>query len=339
MVLLYMLLVALIDDVVGHTTKLPHPLSDEFINLINSKQTTWRAGRNFHVNTPMEHIKRLMGTITDDNLKRLPVVMHTQELIDSLPDNFDPRDKWPNCPTLNEIRDQGGCGSCWAFGAVEAMTDRVCTYSNGTKNFHFSADDLVSCCSNCGDGCNGGFPAAAWEYWKEVGIVSGGPYNSNQGCRPYEIPPCEHSLSGNRKSCNDEVQTPKCKRTCEDSYNIDYKNDKRYGKHIYSVESDENQIRAELFKNGPVEAGFTVYSDFITYKDGVYTHTQGNILGGHAVKIIGWGIDNGTKYWLIANSWNTDWGNLNGFFKILRGENHCDIESSVVAGEPLLLNN
>ncbi|CAG9786126.1 unnamed protein product [Diatraea saccharalis] len=330
------IIIGLIYVVTVHTIELPHPLSDEFIDLINTKQTTWRAGRNFPVNTPMKHIKKLMGALTDENLKKLPVVTHTQELIDSLPDNFDPRDKWPNCPTLNEIRDQGSCGSCWAFGAVEAMTDRVCTYSNGTKHFHFSAEDLLSCCPICGLGCNGGMPTLAWEYWKHAGLVSGGNYNSSQGCRPYEIPPCEHHVPGNRMPCNGDMATPKCKRTCEDGYNVNYKKDKRYGKHVFSVKSEEDHIRAELFKNGPVEGAFTVYADLLTYKDGVYKHTQGDALGGHAIKIIGWGIDNGTKYWLIANSWNSDWGN-NGFFKILRGENHCGIESSIVAGEPLLV--
>ena len=80
-------------------------------------------------------------------------------------------------------------------------------------------------------------------------------------------------------------------------------------------------------------------------------------LGGHAVKMIGWGVDNGVPYWLVANSWNTDWaenGNKNdliyfwnqeknthlikfivhilGFFRILRGKDECGIESGVVAG-------
>ncbi|GBP91395.1 Cathepsin B [Eumeta japonica] len=312
-----------------------HPLSDEFIAMINGRQNTWTAGRNFPLDTPFAHIKKLMGALPDQHFKNLDVKMHGDEVLASLPAQYDPRDRYPDCPTLNEVRDQGSCGSCWAFGAVEAMSDRVCIASNGTKHIHFSAEDLLSCCPICGLGCNGGMPTLAWEYWKHFGIVSGGSYNSSQGCRPYEIPPCEHHVPGNRLPCSGDSSTPKCVKKCEDGYNVDYHKDKHYGKHVYSVSRDEAQIRAEIYKNGPVEAAFTVYSDLLNYKTGVYVHNEGSALGGHAIKILGWGVENDNKYWLIANSWNSDWGD-NGFFKIIRGEDHCGIESSVVAGEPLL---
>ena len=68
---------------------------------------------------------------------------------------------------------------------------------------------------------------------------------------------------------------------------------------------------------------------------GVYRHVTGGVLGGHAIKIMGWGTENGSPYWLVANSWNTDWGD-HGYFKILRGHDECGIESSVVAGRPKL---
>ncbi|KAK7602749.1 hypothetical protein V9T40_006723 [Parthenolecanium corni] len=307
--------------------------SDRFIEKINSMKSTWKAGRNFHPRTPINFIKQLMGVHKDNQLHRLPALTSFWSSPTDLPKEFDSRKQWPNCPTIREIRDQGSCGSCWAFGAVESMSDRVCIHSNGTKNFRFSADDLVSCCKNCGQGCNGGFPGAAWQYWVEEGIVSGGPYGSEQGCRPYEIAPCEHHTSGPRPPCSSGGETPECKQTCESSYKIPYRKDLHYGASAYSINGGEKEIQKEIYKNGPVEAAFTVYSDFLSYKSGVYQHVTGKILGGHAVRMVGWGVDDDIPYWLIANSWNTDWGD-HGYFKIKRGNNECGIEDEISSGIP-----
>jgi cathepsin B len=310
-----------------------HPLSDEFINEINQKATTWKAGRNFHENIPMKYIKQLMGVHPDSKNYRLPELVHSVGDDDDLPENFDARDNWPDCPTIREIRDQGSCGSCWAFGATEAMSDRVCIHSNGTEHFRFSAEHLVSCCHTCGFGCNGGFPGAAWSYWVHKGIVSGGPYDSHMGCQPYLIKPCEHHVNGTRGPCNGEGKTPKCQNKCIPEYKIPFKDDKHYGQSSYSVARHPQQIQMEIYKNGPVEGAFSVYEDLLNYKSGVYQHVSGKMLGGHAIRIIGWGVEDGTPYWLIANSWNTDWGD-NGTFKILRGEDHLGIESEISAGIP-----
>lgn len=94
-----------------------------------------------------------------------------------------------------------------------------------------------------------------------------------------------------------------------------------------------SEIQTEIMTNGPVEASFDVYEDFLTYKSGVYHHVQGKSLGGHSIKILGWGVEAGVPYWLVANSWNEDWGEK-GFFKIKRGNNECGIEASIVAGIP-----
>lgn len=98
----------------------------------------------------------------------------------------------------------------------------------------------------------------------------------------------------------------------------------------YSVRG-VSQIQKELMKNGPLYVAFTVYSDFPTYNSGVYSHTSGQALGGHAVELIGWGTESGTPYWLVKNSWNEQWG-ANGLFKIKRGSNECGIEDDVSGG-------
>ena len=88
-----------------------------------------------------------------------------------------------------------------------------------------------------------------------------------------------------------------------------------------------------IMEGGPVETAFTVYSDFEDYAGGIYQRTTGKPAGGHAVKIVGWGVENGTKYWKVANSWNPYWGEK-GFFRIVRGKNECGIEDQSRARRP-----
>ena len=89
-------------------------------------------------------------------------------------------------------------------------------------------------------------------------------------------------------------------------------------------------------ENGSVEVAFSVYDDFGDYESGVYQNVTGSYLGGHAVKLIGWGETNeGVKYWIIANSWNETCGE-NGYFRILTGVNECGIEGSASTGMPKL---
>ncbi|CAF1069301.1 unnamed protein product [Adineta ricciae] len=313
----------------------PKPfLTESLVNEINAAQTTWKAGSSKFMSWSEASIKRLMGVRPEyfEQIKAIKSIEH--EVPNDLPDNFDARTQWPNCPSLKEVRDQGSCGSCWAFGAVEAMSDRICIASSGAQNAHISAEDLVSCCSSCGFGCDGGFPQAAWSYYKSSGLVTGGNYNSKQGCEPYTIPACDHHVNGSLPPCQGEQPTPRCTKKCIDGYPTPFAKDKHYGESVYAVRT-EKQIQTELFKNGPVEAAFTVYADFLTYKSGVYKHTSGSVLGGHAVKILGWGVEDSTPYWLVANSWNEDWGDK-GFFKILRGKDECGIEDGIVAGAPKL---
>ena len=82
--------------------------------------------------------------------------------------------------------------------------------------------------------------------------------------------------------------------------------------------------------NGPIEVAFNVYQDFMNYKSGVYIHKSGSFLGGHAVKAVGWGVEGGNKYWIIANSWGTGWGEQ-GFIKFGINQN-LGIEDDATAG-------
>merc|ERR1712039_1103809 len=74
-------------------------------------------------------------------------------------------------------------------------------------------------------------------------------------------------------------------------------------------------IQQLIMSSGPVETAFTVYEDFENYASGIYHHVTGGSVGAHAVKIVGWGIESGTRYWKVANSWNPYWGE-NGYFRI-----------------------
>merc|ERR1712087_1055198 len=120
----------------------------------------------------------------------------------------------------------------------------------------------------------------------------------------------------------------RCTRSCSNSgYPKSYGEDKTRATDAFSVRS-VSQMQQVLSTNGPLSVAFSVYADFPTYTSGVYSHTSGSMLGGHAVVMLGWGTENGRKYWLIKNSWTDKWGDK-GFFKIARGVDECGIEDDV----------
>lgn len=311
---------------------------DEIIDAVNAAKTTWKAGRNFERSLTRSYLPRLLGYRRRPGGSLLPKYEPPQDLPapDKLPKTFDSRKQWKYCDSIQTLRDQGPCGSCWAVAGAAALSDRVCIATKGAFNSLLSAEQLVSCCFDCGFGCNGGYPDSAWTYFQQTGLVTGGDYDSGEGCQPYTLPACEHHTQGPRKQCSDygDLPTPLCKNKCTNkNYTTPFKQDHHKIKSMYYLSKNVTQIMQEIYTNGPVETGFTVYEDFLSYQSGVYQHVSGDVAGGHAVKIIGWGTEKKVDYWLVANSWNNDWG-LSGFFKIRRGNNECGFEEDVSAGVP-----
>merc|ERR1712194_20522 len=263
----------------------------------------------------------MQGTYVGSEMERLPDIYNSTGVLNnlglesSLPDNFDSREEWGSkCPSLLHIRNQARCGSCWAHGSTESYNDRVCI-ATGKKEL-LSTEHTTSCCGffPCMSmGCSGGHPGLAWRWLVKNGVVTGGDYgNSDSYCWPYEINP---------DSKNNAV-TPICRNTClNKNYNIrSFNEDKLYykGGRAYMIHGIES-IKENILKFGPVTSAFIVYDDFIHYKNGIYTGPTKNAkeLGGHAIKIIGWGIrkSDNLGYWIVANSWGPTWGE-NGFFRI-----------------------
>jgi len=298
------------------------PVLKNLIEQVNSNpDSTWTAGHNAYFDGwSTQAIRRLMGVKKNPALQLPTRERFPAQTIRALPSALDLRTRLFNNQTcIGPILDQGECGSCWAFGAAEAISDRLCMKNSGTF-LQLAPLDLVTC-DTSDSGCEGGDPGSAWQY------ATGGL--ATEQCLPYltseqgPIPTCPPAS----EPCLNFVNTPNCPSTCNSGSSIDRSN--AVG-NVYGV-SGVSQMMAEMDQNGPIEVAFTVYSDFLTYKSGVYTQQSQDALGGHAVKMIGYGTEGGVDYWLCQNSWTDTWGDA-GYFKIRRGTDECGIEDDVVAG-------
>jgi len=282
-------------------------LSQKLVDTVNAAGE-WEASlNNKFASWTLGDAKKILGSRLDDVfIFQAPRV---EVEATAIPAAFDSRTQWPGC--IHAIRNQEQCGSCWAFGATEALSDRFAIETNLATNVTLSPQDLVSCDTNQNEGCNGGYPILAWQYMQATGIVA-------DACYPYT------SGGGVTGNCILGAAGTACPSGTGSVvlYNA---------ASAYAVGTTVAAIQTEIQTNGPIEVAFDVYEDFFSYTSGVYVHKTGALAGGHAVKMIGWGTLSGVAYWTVSNSWGTDWG-MDGFFLIKRGVDECGIESAGVAG-------
>ncbi|KAG2379460.1 hypothetical protein C9374_006577 [Naegleria lovaniensis] len=291
---------------------------EAFIQLINKYAKTWQAGKSkFFEGKRLSHARRLIGVglPTPEQRERLSKkdLMESSSSLekylvkmDALPDAYNAANdsNYAMCQQLHRIRNQEQCGSCWAFSISEMVADRFCIGTGGKINTIMSPQWMVSC-DTADNGCNGGEFPSAFQFVETTGLVSDGcvPYQSGNGF----VPPCPNSCV-NGEDINTRYRT-------KNSRNFDV--------------SDMKSVQASILAKGPVISGFKVYRDFYNYRSGVYKHVAGGLVGGHAIKVVGWGVtQSNLPYWIVANSWSEEWG-MNGYFWILRGTNECSIEENM----------
>lgn len=235
----------------------------------------------------------------------------------ALPRQFDSQERWPDY--ISEIEDQEWCASSWAVSTAAVASDRYAIVSKGREKVQLSAQNLISCNTKGQKGCNGGHLDRAWSFFRYNGLV-------DEECFPYEA---------TDKKCTIKKKGRLLEAGCSAPPYKDRKN--RYTVSPAYRLGNETDIMYEITRSGPVQATMKVYHDFFMYKDGIYRRTDlslNDIQGYHSVRIVGWGEENTAegvqKYWKVANSWGPYWGE-NGYFRIARGSNECEIESFVLA--------
>ncbi|XP_076439786.1 putative peptidase C1-like protein F26E4.3 [Babylonia areolata] len=298
----------------------------DLIQKVNDGPYTWKAS-NYSALWGMtlnDGIRYRLGTypLETDVLQMTPIKVRQDE---SLPEMFDAREKWQGL--LHPVRDQGNCGSSWAFSTTAVASDRLSIESEGAIIEELSAQHTLSCDTDGQDGCTGGHVDRAWYFLRKYGVVT-------EACYPY---------SSGKTSMEGECGLPIRTRGGDCPSGIAYKKEKRYkASPPYRIRPLEREIMKEIMDNGPVQAIFEVPEDFFMYKSGVYQYTavtrndppKARKSAYHSVRILGWGVERTAdgdiiKYWICANSWGPEWGE-NGYFRIVRGVNANNIENFII---------
>ncbi|EFX87400.1 hypothetical protein DAPPUDRAFT_312328 [Daphnia pulex] len=205
------------------------------------------------------------------------------------PASFDLR--YDSC--LPAIKNQGQCGSCWSFTSIAPLEFSKCKKAKVTTVL--SEQHLVDCDTTNG-GCNGGWYVTAWTYLKKAG-----------GSAKQTL----YNYTAKKNTCRFTTAMIAAKVSS-------------FG---YVQSNNATAMQLALQQYGPLAVAITVVPSFYSYASGVYDDNacDGQAVN-HAVVLVGWGNLNGVDYWIVRNSWGTNWG-LSGYFFMKRGVNKCGIET------------
>jgi cathepsin B len=287
-----------------------------------------------------------------------------------LPSSFNGVEIWGN--KLSKVFTQGNCGSCWAFASNSTLSDRFNIQSLGKLSIQLSPTKMLLCSNvdlhdittDSGNNkiqskevetvdnfaCFGNTLIEACNYLYVYGSNTTDciSYNNFGNTNKFQslinfndyskLPLCSTISGPNLDMCDDRITLNSVNEIIGKPARF-YRSFSLYGIYgstLYHKKGSEKQIRIEIYQWGPVCTAFEIYPDFYTFdpKTEIYEwNGKGDKISGHAVEIVGWGEENGKKYWQIKNSWGGNWGQ-NGYFKMVRGNNNCKIEENCIGMMP-----
>jgi cathepsin B len=267
----------------------------------------------------------------------------------NIPDTFDGRIIWKDY-IKNDQYYQSQCISCWAFASLYTLSSRLSIYTKGKYNLTFSPAKMIFQRNQEWDKINNQITKGVSPDTKNDIIIS--KCNENTLLHAWRY---LYSFGVPESKCvNDQIRLNNIYSsdtlfgdsfdTCptDNSEMVHHRVSGYYyvpgtiSKSPITKDGNELNIRRDIYHWGPCSTVMRIFKDFLKW-DGKGIYKWDTVSGqvntyGHAVVIIGWGEENGVKYWIIRNSWKGD----KEFFKILRGVNHCEIEENVIVGYPTL---